>query len=82
MKIATKAKYEYANSKSFPTNLIVEEEKEFDIIKVTKEIQKLLNAGYNGCIKISNIKYSIKPVGIIDSLDVAIDLSKTDLENI
>lgn len=81
MKIATRIKDYNISKIDKDFEIEVEEEKEFDMFKSTREFQKILNKEFNNCIKISNIKFNIRPQNTSDSIDVAIDLDKTNLQN-
>ena len=77
MKIATKAELTENNK-----DLKIEEEKELNLFHIVKDFQRALNKEFNNCIKICNIKFCISPANVSDSLDVAIDLEKTNLQDI
>lgn len=80
MKIATKAEF---IGDAINGNYKVEEEKELNLIHITKGFQKALNKEFNNCIKICNIKFRISPANVSDSIDVAIDLeNNTNLQDI
>lgn len=82
MRIATKIKDFDISKVDKDFKLEVEEEKEFDMFTTVRAFQKILNKEFNNCIEISNIKFRICPANVTDSVDVAIDLNKTNLQNL